>query len=146
VLSEIRRILFHVDHGSGVGKRIVREVFRLANVEPFVGKVSFGKVVAINDTEHSGVDIQITTKPQISPIIGALALFCDCAVCSWFWQFVSLEKDSLRNSRILNAALNDVNGVVIEIVVDDTFADPIVLSGVFNYWLLEIGFEVEHLK
>ena len=62
------------------------------------------------------------------------------------WQFVSLKEDSLRNSRVLNTTFNDVDCVIIEIVVDNAFADSIVLSWILNNWLLEVGFEVKHLN
>ena len=39
-----------------------------------------------------------------------------------------------------------MDGVVVEVVVEDALADPVVLVGVFNNWLLEVGFEVKHLK
>ena len=39
-----------------------------------------------------------------------------------------------------------MDGVIVEVVVDDAFADSIVLSWVFHYWLLEVGFEVKHLN
>ena len=58
---------------------------------------------------------------------------------------MSFKEDSLWNTRVLNATLNDVDGIIVEIVVDNAFADSIVLSWVFHYWLLEVGFEVKHL-
>ena len=60
-------------------------------------------------------------------------------------QLVSLKEYSLWDTRVLNATLNDVDGVIVEVVVDDAFADSIILSWVFHYWLLEVGFEVKHL-
>ena len=61
-------------------------------------------------------------------------------------QLVSLKEYSLWDTRVLNATLNDVDGIIVEIVVDNAFADSIVLSWVFHYWLLEVGFEVKHLN
>lgn len=59
---------------------------------------------------------------------------------------MSLQEDSLRDSGVLNAALNDVNSIVIKVVVYDALADSIVLRCVFDNWLLEVGLEVENLK
>ena len=39
-----------------------------------------------------------------------------------------------------------MDGVVIEIVVEDALADPEVLVWVFDNWFLEVDFEVEHLN
>ena len=42
--------------------------------------------------------------------------------------------------------LNDMDGIVIEIIEDDTFSNSEVLVGIFNYWLLEISVEFKYLK
>ena len=57
-----------------------------------------------------------------------------------------LEEDALGDSRILNSALDNVNGVIIEVVVKNALADSVVFVGVFHDWFLEVNFEVEHLK
>mgnify|MGYP007045168566 CR=1 FL=1 len=36
--------------------------------------------------------------------------------------------------------------VVVEVVVDGALSDPIVFSGILDYWLLEVGFEIKHLN
>lgn len=59
---------------------------------------------------------------------------------------MSLQEDSLRDSGVLNAALNDVNSIVIKVVVYDALADSIVLGCIFDDWLLEVGLEVENLS
>jgi len=42
--------------------------------------------------------------------------------------------------------LNDMDGIVIEIIEDDTFSNSEVLVGIFNYWLLEISVEFKYLS
>ena len=59
---------------------------------------------------------------------------------------MSLEEDSLWNSRVLNSVLNDVDGIIIEIVEDDAFSNSEVLVCIFNNWLLEIGVKFKDLK
>lgn len=59
---------------------------------------------------------------------------------------MALEEDTLGNTRVLNTVLNDVEGIVIEVVVDDAATNTVVLVRVLNNGLLEIGFEVKHLK
>ena len=52
----------------------------------------------------------------------------------------------MRDSRVLNTALNDVNSVIIKVVVEDALSDSVVLTWVFYNWFLEVGFEIEYLK
>ena len=137
VFSQIGRVLLHVDHGTSLGERIVGEVLRAADVNAFVGVECLGELIRVNDAENTGVDIQVLAELEVRPVIGSTG---------WVWQLVSLKEDALRDSSVLNAALNDVDGVVVEVVVEDALADPVVLVGVFNNWLLEVGFEVKHLK
>ncbi len=59
---------------------------------------------------------------------------------------MSLEENSLWDSRVLNLWLNDVEGVVIQVEVDSALSHTVVLVLVLNDWLEEIGFEVEDLK
>jgi len=64
----------------------------------------------------------------------------------WVWELVSLEENSLWNSRVLNSMLNDVDGVIIEVVEDNAFSNSEVLICIFNNGLLEIGIEFKDLK
>ena len=57
-----------------------------------------------------------------------------------------LEEDTLGDSRILNSALDDVNGVIIEVVVKNALADSEILIRVFNNWFLEEDFEIKYLR
>ena len=59
---------------------------------------------------------------------------------------MSLEENSLRDSRVLNLWLNDMEGIIIQIEVDDALSDTVVLVLVLNNWLEEVAFEVEDLK
>jgi len=51
----------------------------------------------------------------------------------------------LGDTGVNNARLDDVEGIVFEIVVDYAFADAVVLIRVFNDWFLEVGFKLEYL-
>ena len=42
--------------------------------------------------------------------------------------------------------LNDMNGIIIEIVEDNAFSYSEILISIFNNWLLEIGVEFKYLK
>jgi len=58
---------------------------------------------------------------------------------------MSLQENSLWDSRVFNSMLNDVDGVIIEIVEDDAFSNSEVLVGIFYDWLLEISVEFKDL-
>ena len=52
---------------------------------------------------------------------------------------MSLEEDSLWNTSVFDSWLNDMDGIIVKVVVDDTFSKSEVLIWILNYWLLEIG-------
>jgi len=58
---------------------------------------------------------------------------------------VSLQEDSLRDSRVLDSWLDDVDGVIVQIVVNDTFSNSKILVGVFDNWFLEVAMEAQNL-
>lgn len=58
---------------------------------------------------------------------------------------MSLKEDTLWDSRVFNSVLNDMDGVVIKIIVDDALSDSEVLIWVFNDWFLEESVEAEDL-
>ena len=58
---------------------------------------------------------------------------------------MAFQKYSLGNTTVFNSALDDVDGVVIQIVVYDAFSDSIVFIWIFNDWLLEVSIELEDL-
>jgi hypothetical protein len=58
---------------------------------------------------------------------------------------MTLKEDALGDTGVNNTWLNNVEGIVFEIVEDDTLADSVVLVGVFNDWFLEVTFEFEYL-
>jgi len=58
---------------------------------------------------------------------------------------VSFHEDTLWDTGVLNSWLDDVDGVVIKVVVDNTLSQSVVLIGVFNDWFLEVSREGEDL-
>jgi len=58
---------------------------------------------------------------------------------------MTLKEDALGDTGVNNTGLNNVEGIVFEIVEDDTLADAVVLVGVFNDWFLEVTFKFEYL-
>jgi hypothetical protein len=54
---------------------------------------------------------------------------------------VSLEEVSLGNSGVLNLWLEDLDGVIVQEVVDFALSGSEVFVWILNDWLNEIGFE-----
>lgn len=135
--SQIWGVLLHVDHSTGSSERIIGISFRGAKVKTFVGIEGASKLVAVDNSENTAVDIQIHGDGEILPVIDI--------VDTGLGNLVTLEEDSLRNTRVLNTVLNDVEGVVIQVVVDDAATHTVVFVGVLNNGLLEVSFEMKHL-
>ena len=68
-LSLIRRSLLHVDHGSSVLEGIGRVVLSRANINFFIGIEGAGEVIAVDDTEHTAVHVQVHTELKIRPVV-----------------------------------------------------------------------------
>jgi hypothetical protein len=96
------------------------------------------KIISIDDTEDSAVDIQIDAYIQISPGV-------DLGLLAGNEDLVSLEEDTLRDATVLKSVLQDMQSVIIKVIVNSAFADAIVLIGVLYNGLLEISLEVQHL-
>ena len=62
------------------------------------------------------------------------------------WQLVSLHKDTLRNTGVLNSWLDDVDGVIIKIVINDALANSEIFISILNNWFLEVCVEFENLN
>jgi len=131
--------LLIVDHQSGLGEQVFWVSLRWVERTSLVGEETSCEVIAVDNSEDSCVDIEVNADVEILPDV----------VFGWVirvWQLVSLHEDALGNSGVLNSWLNDVDGVVIEVIVDDALSKSVVLVGVFNYWLLEVSFESEDLS
>lgn len=131
--------LLHVDHSSSLSEKIIWITLWGIKCNAFVGKESSGEVIAVYDSENSLVDVEIARDVHISPgvVLGVIIRV---------WQLMSLEEDALWNTSVLNSWLNDVDGVIIEIVVDDAFSESEILIGILDNWLLEIGIKAQNLK
>jgi hypothetical protein len=138
VFSQIGRVLLHVDHGTGLNERIVRIALWCVKSDTLVLIESSGKIVSIDDTEDSAVDIQIDAYIQISPGV-------NLGLLAGNEDLVSLEEDTLRDATVLSSILQNMQSVIIEVIVNSAFANAVVLIGVLYNGLLEIGLEVQHL-
>ena len=133
----IRGSLLHVDHGAGLRVLVIRVALRGANVAALVREVAAGEVVAVNDTEHAAVHVNVHAETEVTPVVVARAV--------GLGELGTLQEDALGDARVGHTRLNDVEGVVIEVEVDDASADAEVLVGVLHDGLQEVGLEVQHL-
>lgn len=121
--------LFHVDHGSGMSEKISWISLRSIKCNSFIGIESSGEVITVDDSENSSVDVEVHAEIEVSPgVVLGLVI--------WEWELVSLKEDSLWDTRVLNSWFNYVDGVIIEIVIDDALSHPEVLVWIFNDWFL----------
>jgi hypothetical protein len=130
--------LFHVDHSAGVYEGVFGKVLGRGKLNAFVGVEAASKIVAIDDAEDSGVDVDGAANCEITPgvkIGRAVGL----------GNKVALKENSLRDTWVLDARLDNVNCVVLEVVENDALAEAVVLSGVLNDGLLEVGVELKDL-
>jgi hypothetical protein len=58
---------------------------------------------------------------------------------------MALQKDTLRNTTVLDSLFNDVKGIIIKIVIDNAFSNSVIFVRIFNYWFLEVSIELEDL-
>jgi|TARA_B110000977_G_C10811633_1_gene390499 hypothetical protein len=56
-----------------------------------------------------------------------------------------LHEDALWNSGVLNSWLNNVNGIILEIIEDGAVSDSVIFVRVLNDWFLEVSAEFEYL-
>ena len=98
-----------------------------------------GKIIAVDNSENSLVNIKVCSNIQILP--GVVFGFVMRQ-----WQLVSLHKDALWNTGVLNSWLDDVDSVIIKIVINDALANSEIFIWILNDWLLEVCVEFENLN
>ena len=127
-----------VDHGPSLGEEVLWVALGGVQRNSLVSIETPGEVIAINNSEDSLVDAEVDGDVQILPsvVLGMII---------WERQLVSLQENALRNSSVLNSWLDDVDGVIVQVIVDDALAESEVLIGVLNNWLLEVCVEAKNL-
>jgi len=131
--------LLEVNHGSGMREKIFWITFRWTEVETFIGIESSGEIIAIDNSEISLINIKVESNVEVFPGVELGWVF-------WEWQLVSLQEIALWDSRVLDLWFEDLNGVVVQEIVDLAFSGSEVFIWVFNNWLNEKGFEYELLS
>ena len=100
----------------------------------------FCEVITVIDPENSVEDVYVASKIEIFPGIMISQLPNDLR------NFLPFQKNSLRNSTVLNFRLGDKDSLVGEIIVDFHFSDAIILKPTFNNMFLEIGIESQNFS
>ena len=54
---------------------------------------------------------------------------------------MALQENSLRNTGVFNSWFDGVNGIIVQVVVDDAFSQSEILVGILNNWFLEVCVE-----
>ena len=138
-LSLIRRSLLVVNHGASVSEVVIGLALRSVQGAALVLVETSREVIAVNNSEDTLVHVQVAAQVEISPGVVSGLIIGER-------KLVSLEEDALGDTRVLNARLDDVKGVVIKVIEDDALADAEVFVGVFDDGLLEESVELEDLQ
>ena len=85
-----------------------------------------GKFIAIRNSEIPLKEIYIDSEIEILPIVEFLQ-------ADFLGNALSLDKDALGYLRIFYGGLGDMEGVVGEIVIDQTLPQPVVLQRTFHH-------------
>lgn len=138
-LSLIGWSLFHVNHSSSVNEGVIWELLWGIKGLSLVSIEVFGKLIAVNNSENSSINIEVASEVEVSPVI-------ELRLIIWKWELMSLKEDSLWDSRVLYSAFNDMEGIVIHIVHDNAFSNSVIFVWVLNNWLLEKTIEFQDLS
>jgi len=137
ILGHIWGVLLHVDHHTSVHKGIIGESLAVTKGHALICVEASGKLVAIDNAEDSAVEVNVTTDIKVSPVV-AFNLAGN-------WHKMSLQEDALGNSRVGDLRFQNMDGVIIEVIVDDTLAKAVVFVGVLDNWFLEVSSKIEDL-
>ena len=137
-LGLIRRRLLHVDHAARLLKRVIRVGLRCAKIDTLVSVAALGKFVAVNDSEDAAVHLEVHAQLQVRPVVVAGTVLLQ--------ELGSLQEDALGDAGVGDARLDDVEGVIVQVEVDDALPDAEVLRWVLNDGLKEVGLVVKDLK
>lgn len=98
-----------------------------------------GEVVGVRDAEDSLIEVNILRDFEIFPGVEFLDSQC-------FRNFLTVYKDALGDAGVLDSGFGDVDGVVVEVIVNDTRSDAIVFELGLHDGFLEIAIESQDLS
>ena len=139
VFSQIRWVLFHIDHRPSLNEGVIGPLLSHVQSLSLIRIELAREIVTVNDSKDSAVQIQIQSQVQVLPRV----------VLRWgqvrLGHFVSLQEYALGDAGVFNTLLNDVEGVIFQVVIDNAFTDSEVFVGVLNNSFLEVSVELEDL-
>jgi len=138
-LSSIWRVLLEVNHFAGLLVRIIGKAFGVSEVDAFVSVEGESEVIAVVDAEDSGVNLNVHGHVEVLPgvAVSRTAIPRDS---------VALKENTLGKTSVLLSVLNDVHGVIIQVVHHSALVDSEVLGRGLNDGLLEIAVESQDLS
>jgi len=136
-LSSVWGVLTEANHGAGLLEGVSGESLGGALSDALIGVEGTGEIITVNDAEEATVELNVLANYQVLPGVGLDGVNLG--------DEVPLEEDALRDTGVGNTGLQDVDGVVLEVVVHGALAEAVVLVGVLNDGLLEEDAEVEDL-
>lgn len=98
-----------------------------------------GKVVGILNPEDSLVEIDIGGNIEVFPTVKVHDP-------NFFRDFLSVDEDALRDPRVLDPRLGDVDGLVSQVIVHNAGPHSEILELRLHYCLLEVTVESKHLS
>lgn len=99
--------------------------------------------IAVNNAENTMVHIKISTNGKILPGVVVSRSVRDFA--RGLGDNVTLEENTLGDSSVFNARLNNVHSIILEVIEYDALTEAVVLVGIFHDGFLEVSIELEHL-
>mmetsp|Transcript_75554 Transcript_75554/g.177402 ORF Transcript_75554/g.177402 Transcript_75554/m.177402 type:complete len:694 (+) Transcript_75554:221-2302(+) len=128
----------HVGRGGARRGRVgvLGQLFRAVHLDALETVELTGTRVAVCDAEDTAVDGKVDTDIQVRPSVEAPVPL---------GHAVSLEERPLRHSAVLFTRFRNLDGIVLEKVLDDAAPDAVGLDWGLLHRLLEEGLKREHL-
>lgn len=141
--------LFHINHRSSVSEEVLWVFLTSVHFNSLVGEESSSEIVAVNKSEISSIDVEGDATVKILPgeisliwrFTSSIKIWVFVEVLFVIWELMSLKENTLWDTRVLNSWLENMNGIVIKIVVQNTFSDSEVFVTILYDWLLEVAVE-----
>lgn len=96
-----------------------------------------GEIVAVVDTEHAFEETDVLLHAEILPevVVGAT---------DFLGHALTVDEDALSDARVDHARLGKMDGVVIQIIVQNTRTDAVVFQLTLDNTFLEVAEEAEY--
>lgn len=106
--------LLKVNHSTGVHKWIRRNALTWSELTSLVCVERAGEFITIVDAEDTLVEADISANVKVSPGVRLNM--------AWLGNKMSLKEDTLGNTRVGNASLQNVNSIILKIIVHSALA------------------------